>query len=320
MKLINGLFFLLLPLPVFAVELGGNLGLGGTKLFNDSLTQNLIFNPSHSPYNFSGEINVNLSASDSLLELSKEDPNIEPGTYQQRVSKYYGKINQAEGVAGVTLGYRGFIVSPLLFLAQGDAILNNPAYPNASALVNLAQGWGIGYGGKFRNWSYGVSRHQFNVQTLQSDANVLEYRDGVVSTDEKYDATLWNFSVGYKLNYGQLVSNFQNTNLKFVKNNQLNLGFKSNQWNNLFAIGEIHNLDKGLNNLENQIHLGLNYELLKFINLEAGLNQLYPTYGIKFKSKFFQIYYEYGGRNQYELYRQEFKSTRVGFNLGFNLP
>lgn len=314
------LVILLLPLNALAKDVGGNLGLGGTKLFDTSLSQGLLFNPSNNPKKISLGIDVDLSVSDSLYNLSKEDTKIEPGTYQARLSPYYGKENRAEGVGGVSIGYKGVLISPLLFLADGEAILNNPAYPNAAALIHMAQGWGLGYGNKINHWSFGFSRSQFKVKTIESSANVLEYRDGVVNNDQEYDAVLWNFALGYDFRFMQLVGTYQTNNLRFLPDRQLNVGLKTMSWHNLTGRLEIHNLNEGISNLENQLHLGVNYQVLKFINLEAGLNQLYPTYGIRLKSKFMQVYYEKGGANQYEQYRNQYDSTKVGFSLGWNLP
>lgn len=320
MKLDKLVLLFLLPVTALAKDIGGNLGQGGTKLFDTSLSQTLLFNPSQSYQKFTIGIDVDLSVSDSLYDLSKEDTKIEPGTYQARLSPYYGKENRAEGIAGITLGYQGFLFSPLLYLADGEAILNNPAYPNAAALVHLGKGWGIGYGRQIDKWSLGISRSQFKVETIESSANVLDYRSGVKKGDREYSGSLWNFALGYDFSFLKIVSTYQTNDLKFIPDNQLNVGVKTREWKNLTGKVEIHNLDKGLSNLENQLHLGVNYQVLNLINLEAGLNQLYPTYGVRLKSKFMHLYYEKGGANQFEFYRNRYDATKVGFSLGWNLP
>lgn len=320
MKSIKWLVFFLFPISVLAKDVGGNLGLGGSKLFNTSLSQGLLFNPSNNSQKFVLGVDADLAASESLINLSKEDTKIEPGTYQARLSPYYGKENRAEGVAGVTIGYKGLLISPLLYLADGEAILNNPAYPNAAALVHMGQGWGIGYGNKIGRWNFGLSRSVFNVKTIESSANVLEYRSGVINNNQEYPATLWNFALGYDFKFLQLVGSYQTNDLRFIPDHQFNVGLKTASWSNFTGTVEIHDLNNGISNLENQMHVGINYQLLDFINLEAGLNQLYPTYGIRFKSRLIQIYYEKGGANQYEQYRNQYDITKVGFSLGWNLP
>jgi hypothetical protein len=304
------LVLLLLGSKAFSQE-ASNFGTGGTYLTHSSLLNSVINAPTNLYQNtFVFELNLSLAASESLMNLSKENSHVDPGTYDQRFSPYYGKANIADGQAGIGLGYKGFTLFPKVYIAHGEALLNNPVYPEAAASINVSQGYAIGYGTKFENYLFGASYLNLQTKDQVSSARVLDYENGTITNINESKDEIYNFSLGYDKNNYKVISNYQHNGL-YSRPDRYAIGYQLSlsHIDLFFDMQDLQN-----NNLENESHIGITYNL-GYLKFSAGLNQLYPTYGIGFDSPYFKLFLSYGGRNQFEQFRQEYKSYELSLIL-----
>jgi len=316
-KFVTNLFLLcLFSSSAYAYD-AQSMGRGGTLLFDSSNLTRAMYSPSQlARSNFLFETDINATLSDSLVKLSKEPSQIQDGTYNDRISPYYGQNNIGNANAGVTLGYGGFTYIPFVGIADAKALIQNPVYPNATAELYTSKGSAYAYGWSNKKIDVGVS--YFSLQTKQqvSTANVLDYSEGVVNDVGNNFSYIANYSLGYHVTDSlQMVSNYQHNTIGYSPEDRIMLGLKQkiDQFSLYFESQDIQSFS-----LNNSLHLGASYQFSIF-EADVGLNQLYPTAGFGINTNYFKLFYSRSGANQFDYYRSAYDSSSITLTFGVNL-
>ena len=301
----------------FAID-AQSMGRGGTFLFNSTLNNSLLNSPaSLANSGFSLEDNINLSATDSLLSLIKQNPNPIAGSYDSEFSPFYGKELSADGSAGILFDYKGFTIAPFMYLTEGNVSLQNPVYPNANGEVLSSQGFGSGYGGTYKRIKYGLSYLSFKTADQYSSANILNYNHGVITQKSSYYSYILNSSLGYDLTKNAtFLVNYQHNTVGYTYLDRVFMGgrYSFNRFNFYLELQDLQS-----DTFLNSSHFGASYQVFNFLELDTGLNQGFLSYGIGINTSVIKIFYSKSGANQYNYYREQYNESSLSVVFGINL-
>ena len=262
-------------------------------------------------FNLGLEVNARAS-DDAIYILNHLGTKVEAGSYDKTLSPLFNTTNDAFATVAASLGYKHFGFS---YFNRGvaNAVLNNPIYPNADAVINIDKGFSLGYGNEWHNFIFGLSVSTYTRNSQLRDANVLNYKDGVVLTQRTYTANTYNYSLGYLIFPQWLV--IMDYKKDSLDGETLGMGSRYH-FRSFNFYAESHDLQ--YNNVQNSLHFGVDYTLW-ILKLSAGLNQLYPTYGVAIDCKYFNLTAGRGEKNIYQQYRKPYDSYVVGLSLGYNI-
>jgi hypothetical protein len=301
---------------------------------NNNLT-NLFENPSFDI------INVGIDLSNNAVPLISHIPNVKNGDVYQELSPYFGNSYNAQGFAAPVISYKGFTLVPAFYSGLGSATIRNPVFSNADAYYYYDVGAALGKAIHVTDsLSVGASI-VYSKRTAELDsANLINLFRLPQPTNVSGESLSFNLGANYQMKdpyettfgvswvnigspqYWQSTSVMDEDSISDLYE-EIGFGVSSHFFPVLYFSDkvkwsiEVHNISDSRYSAVQKLTAGLQYSLLSWLKLDAGLYDESPSCGVEIQTRIISVDFSSYEEDSGLGYGAKNRHFNFGFKLGF---